>query len=128
MVMPTGSSAPPPTPCTKRAATSASIPGARTHTAEPTAKTPRLDTYTGRRPQRSAIHLVAGCTTTTPNRNDVTTQSTSSRAVQRSLATAGGATPRSAERRGGKEGVSTCRSRGSPYHSKKKTNHNKKKN
>src|SRR3546814_12027295 len=32
---------------------------------------------------------------------------------------------RSAERRVGKECVSTCRSRWSPYHSKKKTNQNK---
>src|SRR3546814_13545116 len=31
--------------------------------------------------------------------------------------------PRSAERRVGKEGVSKCRTRWSPYHSKKKTQH-----
>src|SRR3546814_19587393 len=33
--------------------------------------------------------------------------------------------PRSEERRVGKECVSTCRSRWSPYHSKKKTKHTK---
>src|SRR3546814_21085479 len=34
--------------------------------------------------------------------------------------------PRSEERRVGKECVSTCRSRWSPYHNKKKINHEKK--
>src|SRR3546814_15987750 len=46
----------------------------------------------------------------------VTTRASASRAAGHRLPTGG----RSAERRVGKEGVSTCRSRGSTYHLKKK--------
>ena len=74
--MPTGISAPPPRPCTTRAAIKKPKFGAAAQASDAAVNTANDTRSTRRAPNVLAIHPVAGCDTHTASRYDVTTHST----------------------------------------------------
>ena len=70
---PKPASIPPAAPCTVRATSSSSMPGASAHPTVPAPKTERISKYDVRGPKRTSSGLTAVAATTEPTRYTVTT-------------------------------------------------------